>query len=151
MGKHRPDYTPRDDMGDFVVVVNAGKLELTGNKFKDKIYYWHTGYPGGLKKTTPKMMFEKNQHPRILETAVKGMLPRNKLQKRRMFRLRIFTGPEHYLQDFVGNEDGQNPDSLFRDRHTLMQDPDIQHDGLQMAIAEARQAHEEAKREAGSE
>merc|ERR1712032_1563528 len=85
MGKHRPDYSPHSDMGDYVVVVNAGKLKFTGSKYKKKIYYWHTGHVGGLKTTTPSTLDEKGKFHEVLERAVYGMLPKNKLRKRRMF------------------------------------------------------------------
>ncbi len=93
-GKHKPTYTPHLDGGDFVVVTNAEKIRVTGSKADQKVYYRHTGYPGGLKVTSYKMMREK--HPdRILRQAVKGMLPKNRLGRRLMTKLKIYTGPHH--------------------------------------------------------
>ncbi|MCD4783057.1 MAG: 50S ribosomal protein L13 [Candidatus Eremiobacteraeota bacterium] len=97
MGKTKPTYTPNIDVGDFVAVVNAGKFEVTGNKMTDKLYYRHSGYPGGLKETSLSDMLKK--HPeRVIKLAVAGMLPKNKLRAKRMKRLKIFTGPKHNLQ-----------------------------------------------------
>ena len=94
MGKGKPTYTDFLDTGDFVVVVNAEKVKLTGKKWDDKVYYSHSGYPGGLKEVSAKKMLEK--HPeRIVQFAVKGMLPKNKLGKRMLKRLRVYTGEEH--------------------------------------------------------
>ncbi len=93
-GKHKPTYTPHLDGGDFVVVINAEKIKVTGRKADQKVYYRHTGYPGGLKATSYKMMREK--HPdRILRMAVKGMLPKNRLGRRLMTKLKIYSGPYH--------------------------------------------------------
>jgi large subunit ribosomal protein L13 len=93
-GKHKPTFTPHLDGGDFVVVTNAEKIRVTGRKAEQKVYYRHTGYPGGLKMTSYKMMREK--HPdRILRQAVKGMLPKNRLGRRLMTKLKIYAGPHH--------------------------------------------------------
>ncbi|OPL16561.1 MAG: 50S ribosomal protein L13 [delta proteobacterium MLS_D] len=93
-GKNSPFYTPHVDTGDFVVVVNAGKIMLTGRKSAEKMYYHHSGYPGGLKATTAKQMLEK--HPdRILRNAVKGMLPKNSLGRKMLKKLKIYAGSEH--------------------------------------------------------
>jgi len=93
-GKHKPTYTPSIDSGDFVIVVNAEKIRITGRKADQKIYYRHTGYPGGIKATPYKMMLSK--HPdRILRIAVKGMLPKNRMGRRLMTKLRIYAGPKH--------------------------------------------------------
>jgi large subunit ribosomal protein L13 len=93
-GKHKPTYTPAVDGGDFVVVVNAEKIRITGKKADQKIYYRHTGYPGGLKATPYRMMLAK--HPdRILRFAVKGMLPKNRLGRRLMTKLKIYAGNNH--------------------------------------------------------
>jgi large subunit ribosomal protein L13 len=93
-GKHKPTYTPSIDGGDFVVVINAEKIKIMGRKADQKIYYRHTGYPGGLKKTPYRMMLAK--HPdRILRIAVKGMLPKNRMGRRLMTKLRIYAGPKH--------------------------------------------------------
>lgn len=94
MGKHKPAYSPHLDMGDFVVVVNASKIRLTGNKVEDKVYYRHTGYMGGLKETTLADMLKK--HPeRVIEKAVKGMLPRNRLAARQLEHMKVHAGPDH--------------------------------------------------------
>lgn len=94
MGKDKPIYTDFLDTGDFVVVVNAEKVRLTGNKLDDKIYYRHSGYPGGLKQRNARQLLEK--HPdRVLHLAVKGMLPKNKLGSRMLKRLKIYEGAEH--------------------------------------------------------
>ncbi len=98
IGKHKPSYTPHVDAGDYVVVINAGEVFVTGKKRSDKVYYRHSMYPGGLKAET----FEKKlarQPKQIIETAVKGMLPKNKLQDPRMRRLKIFVGSEHQYQN----------------------------------------------------
>ncbi len=93
-GKHRPSYTPHLDNGDFVIVVNAAKLRLTGSKSGQKIYYRHTGYPGGLKETVLDKMMDK--HPdRVVQKAVKGMLPHNRLSRKLLGHLKIYGGPEH--------------------------------------------------------
>lgn len=93
-GKHKPTYTPSMDNGDFVVVVNAEKIRMTGRKADQKIYYRHTNYPGGLKQTPFKIMLQK--HPdRIIRLAVKGMLPRNRLSRHVLLKLKIYAGPDH--------------------------------------------------------
>ncbi len=93
-GKHKPTYTPSIDGGDFVIVVNCEKIKITGKKADQKIYYRHTGYPGGLKATPYKMMLAK--HPdRILRNAVKGMLPKNRMGRHLLTKLRIYAGPRH--------------------------------------------------------
>jgi large subunit ribosomal protein L13 len=93
-GKDKPTYSPGIDGGDFVVVVNAEKIKITGRKADQKIYYRHTGYPGGLRATPYRLMLAK--HPdRILRTAVKGMLPKNRLGRRMLGKLRIYSGPNH--------------------------------------------------------
>jgi len=94
MGKNKPIYTPHMDVGDRVIIVNADKIKLTGNKIHDKMYYRHSGYPGGLKEITCGDLLKK--HPeRLIEFAVKGMLPRNKLRKIRMKKLKIYKGSNH--------------------------------------------------------
>jgi large subunit ribosomal protein L13 len=93
-GKHKPLYAPNLDTGDFVVVVNSGKIAVTGNRLDDKLYRRHTGYPGGLKETTLRRMLEK--HPeRVIRFAVKGMLPKNKLGRQMLKKLKIYAGAEH--------------------------------------------------------
>ncbi|MEO2068780.1 MAG: 50S ribosomal protein L13 [Desulfurobacteriaceae bacterium] len=94
MGKHKPTYTPHVDNGDFVVVVNAEKIFVTGKKLEKKIYYKHTGYMGHLKETTLKEMLQKKPEE-VIRLAVRGMLPKNKLRKRRMKRLKVYAGPNH--------------------------------------------------------
>ena len=93
-GKNKPSFTPHMDTGDFVVVVNAGKVRLTGKKMTDKIYYRHSGYPGGLKSITAEKLLEKKPE-RLLVEAVKGMLPKNKLQSVFMQKLKVYSGAEH--------------------------------------------------------
>lgn len=94
LGKHKPTYTPGVDMGDFVVVVNASKLRFTQKRLLEKIYYSHSGYPGGLKSVKLRDQLEK--HPdRVIRHAVWGMLPHNKLGRRLLKRLKIFAGSEH--------------------------------------------------------
>ena len=93
-GKHKPTYTPSMDGGDFVVVINAEKIRVTGDKANQKIYYRHSNYPGGLKKTPYKIMLQK--HPdRIIRMAVKGMLPRNRLSRHMLLKLKVYAGPNH--------------------------------------------------------
>jgi large subunit ribosomal protein L13 len=93
-GKNKPIYTPHVDTGDFVIVLNAGKVKVTGNKETQKFYYSHSDFPGGLKTTSLKDLRER--HPeRIIEFAVKGMLPRNTLGKAQLRKLKIYTGNEH--------------------------------------------------------
>ncbi len=93
-GKHKPIYSPHQDVGDFVVVVNAEKIKVTGNKLKDKVYYRHSGYPGGQKATTLQQMIQK--HPaRVIELAVKRMLPKNVLGRKMFLKLKVYAGLEH--------------------------------------------------------
>jgi len=93
-GKYRPTYTPHMDNGDFVIVVNASKVKVSGAKSKQKIYYRHTGYPGGLRETPFERMLD--QHPeRIVRSAVKGMLPHNRLGRSILRHLKIYSGPDH--------------------------------------------------------
>ena len=94
MGKHKPTYTPHIDGGDFVIVVNAEKIFVTGKKLTTKVYYKHTGYMGHLKEATLKEMLEKKPEE-VIRLAVRGMLPKNKLRDRRMKRLKVYKGPEH--------------------------------------------------------
>jgi len=93
-GKTKPEYTPHVDTGDFVVVVNAEKIHVTGKKLDDKIYYRHSGYPGGLKQRTLREQLDRRP-TEVLRAAVKGMLPRNKLARAQIRKLKIYTGPEH--------------------------------------------------------
>ena len=93
-GKHKPVYTPHADTGDFVVVINADKVALTGDKWNKKIYYHHTGYIGGLKQITAQKLLEKKPED-ILRFAVKGMLPKNSLGRRQLKKLKIYVGTDH--------------------------------------------------------
>ena len=93
-GKHKPEYTPHVDTGDYIVVVNADKIRVTGNKMKDKMYHRYTGYIGNLESMSLEKLMD--EHPeRVLEYAVKGMLPRNPLGRKMLSKLRVFAGPEH--------------------------------------------------------
>ena len=93
-GKHKPIYTPHVDTGDYIVVVNASKIRVTGNKMQDKIYYKHSGYIGNMKSMNLETMLEKNPE-RVIMKSVKGMLPKNKLGNAMLKKLRVFAGPEH--------------------------------------------------------
>jgi large subunit ribosomal protein L13 len=93
-GKRKPQYTPHVDVGDFVVVINAEKIAVTGNKRADKRYYRHSGYPGGLKSRTLGDMLERRPEE-VIRKAVRGMLPRNRLARRQITKLKIYAGPEH--------------------------------------------------------
>jgi large subunit ribosomal protein L13 len=93
-GKRKPQYTPHVDVGDFVVVINAEKIAVTGNKRADKRYYRHSGYPGGLKSRTLGDMLERRPEE-VIRKAVRGMLPRNRLARRQLTKLKIYAGPEH--------------------------------------------------------
>lgn len=93
-GKHKPDYAPFLDTGDFVIVVNAGKIAVTGNKLRQKVYYRHSGYPGGIREITLEDMLRR--HPtRAVELAVRGMLPKNRLGRHLLGKLKVYAGPEH--------------------------------------------------------
>ena len=93
-GKRKPEYTPHCDTGDFVIVVNAAKVRVTGNKLADKRYYRHSGYPGGLRTRTLAEMLERRPEE-VIRLAVKGMLPRNRLGRQQLRKLRIYAGPDH--------------------------------------------------------
>jgi len=94
IGKYKPSYSPHIDGGDYVVVINSDELKVAGNKETDKVYYRHSGYPGGISSATLKEVREKDS-TRIIREAVKGMLPKNKLVDGRLARLKIYTGSEH--------------------------------------------------------
>ena len=93
-GKRKPEYTPHCDVGDFVIVVNADKISVTGRKLEQKRYYRHSGYPGGLKVRTFEEMMTKRPEE-IIRIAVKGMMPRNRLARKQITKLKIYAGPEH--------------------------------------------------------
>lgn len=94
MGKNKPTYTPFMDLGDHVVVINADKVVFTGNKLTDKIYYRHTGYPGGLKEISAQKQMDR--HPeRVLESAIRGMLPKTKLGRKMGKKLKVYAGSNH--------------------------------------------------------
>ena len=103
-GKHKPDFTPHMDMGDFVVIVNAEKITVTGNKETEKTYFSHTGYPGGVKQKSVSSVRKTNPE-RILMNAVKGMLPHNKLGRSILTHLKVYKGPNH-------PHSAQNPKNL---------------------------------------
>jgi len=94
-GKHKATFTPHVDDGDNVIIINADKAVLTGKKFTDKKYYWHTGYPGGIKERTARQIFEGRFPERVMEKAVERMLPRGPLGRRQMKNLRVYAGTEH--------------------------------------------------------
>jgi large subunit ribosomal protein L13 len=94
-GKHKPNYTPHVDMGDNVIVINAKKVVFTGKKTTQKVYYRHTGYPGGIKERTPRQVLEGKFPERVVEKAVERMLRRGPLQRRLMRNLKVYAGPDH--------------------------------------------------------
>ncbi|MBO1254311.1 50S ribosomal protein L13 [Alteromonas sp. 5E99-2] len=103
-GKHKPEYTPHTDAGDYIIVINAEKVRVTGNKAKNKIYYAHSGYPGGLKETTfEKLIAAKPEM--VLEKAVKGMLPKGPLGRAMFRKMKVYAGTEH-------NHSAQQPQVL---------------------------------------
>lgn len=103
-GKHKPMFTPHLDCGDYVIVVNCEKIRVTGNKLDDKMYYRHSGYPGGLKETTLRVQLQK--HPeRVITDAVRRMLPKNLLSEKVILKLKVYAGPYHPHQ-------AQNPEAL---------------------------------------
>jgi len=103
MGKHKPIYAPHIDTGDYVIVINASKVRVTGTKAEQKIYYRHSGYPGGLKSATYKEVF--SSHPtRVIEHAIKGMLPHNRLGRAMFKKLRVYPESEHPHQAQIGKK-----------------------------------------------
>jgi len=104
-GKGKPTFTQHIDTGDFVIVINAGSIKVTGNKLEDKMYYRHSGYPGGLKEASLKDVLSGNTPERAVFEAVRGMLPVNKLRDGRLMRLKIYAGAEH-------NHEAQKPESI---------------------------------------
>ncbi len=93
-GKHKAEYTPHVDTGDYIVVVNAEKVKVTGNKARDKMYYHHTGYPGGIKSITFEKLLDKAPE-KAIEVAVKGMMPKNKLSRAMLSKLKVYAGNDH--------------------------------------------------------
>ncbi len=104
-GKHKPSFTPHVDCGDNVIVINADKIRFTGNKLKDKVYYKHTGYAGGIKGVTAGKVLDGRFPERVLEKAVERMIPRGPLGREQMRNLRVFAGPDH-------PHEAQNPEVL---------------------------------------
>ena len=94
-GKHKASFTPHMDCGDNIIVINAGKVVLTGNKRADKVYHWHTGYPGGIKDRTQRQLLEGRFPERVLENAVRRMLPGGPLTRQQLKNLRVYAGAEH--------------------------------------------------------
>ncbi len=93
-GKNKPEYTPNIDTGDFVVVINAGRIAVTGRKRENKVYYRHSGYPGGLKERTLAEMLDRRPQE-VIRLAVKGMMPKNRLARAQLKKLKVFAGPTH--------------------------------------------------------
>ena len=104
-GKHKPSYTPHMDCGDNVVVINAGKVKLTGKKLSDKIYYRHTGYPGGIKERRAGEILEGKHPERVVQKAIERMIPGGSLGRRQLKNLRVYAGAEH-------PHEAQNPEVL---------------------------------------
>ena len=104
-GKNKVDYTPNQDCGDYLIIVNSDKIKLTGNKYSDKIYYRHTGYPGGIKQITPKELIEKNKSDTIIKQAIKRMMPKGPLGSRQLSNCKIYLSNDHPHQ-------AQNPKIL---------------------------------------
>ena len=104
-GKNKPNYTPNQDCGDNLIIINADKIHLTGKKFKDKIYYRHTGYPGGIKETNPEKMKEKNKSDEIIKLAIKRMIPTGPLGRKQLSNCKIYMGDKH-------SHDAQQPKKI---------------------------------------
>ncbi|MBA4117300.1 MAG: 50S ribosomal protein L13 [Candidatus Puniceispirillum sp.] len=104
-GKHKPEYTPHVDCGDNIIIINAEKVALTGNKLDDKVYYWHTGYPGGIKERTAGQFLAGRFPERVLEKAITRMVPKGPLGRAQLKNLRIYSGPAH-------PHDAQQPEPL---------------------------------------
>ncbi len=104
-GKHKPSFTPHVDDGDNVIIINADKVAFTGKKFTDKVYYWHTGHPGGIKDRTQRQLLEGRFPERVLEKAIERMIPRGPLGRDQMRALHLYAGTEH-------PHGGQSPESL---------------------------------------
>ena len=97
-GKNKPEYTPNQDCGDNLIIINSDKIHLTGKKENNKIYYRHTGYPGGIKETNPSDMKQKNKSNDIIKLAIKRMIPKGPLGRKQLSNCKIFSGPEHAHQ-----------------------------------------------------
>lgn len=104
-GKHKPSFTPHMDMGDNVIIINADKIQMTGNKRADKIYYWHTGHPGGIKQRTAGQILDGQFPERVLTKAIQRMLPGGALSRQQMKNLRVYASAEH-------PHEAQNPEVL---------------------------------------
>lgn len=104
-GKHKPSFTPHMDCGDNVIIINAEKIQLTGNKREDDVYYWHTGYPGGIKQRTKAQMLDGKYPQRVIENAVERMLPKGPLGRKVFKNLRVYAGTSH-------PHEAQNPEKL---------------------------------------
>ena len=104
-GKHKATLTPHVDDGDNVVIINADKVVLTGKKYTDKVYYWHTGHPGGIKERTARQILEGRFPERVVEKAIERMIPRGPLGRRQMKNLRVYAGPNH-------QQEAQQPEVL---------------------------------------
>jgi large subunit ribosomal protein L13 len=104
-GKHKPMFTPHIDCGDHIVVVNAEKVKLTGRKRDDKVYYWHTGYPGGIKSRTAAAIMDGTHPERVVEKAIQRMLPKGKMGRQQYRKLKVYAGPAH-------PHDAQQPETL---------------------------------------
>ncbi len=104
-GKNKPEYTPNQDCGDNLIIINADKVHLTGKKFTDKIYYRHTGHPGGIKETTPEKMKSKNKSSDIIKLAIRRMIPKGPLGRQQLSNCKIYSGTEHI-------HEAQNPTKL---------------------------------------
>ena len=104
-GKHKTMYTPHIDCGDNIIVVNAEKVKLSGQKRTDKTYYWHTGYPGGIKDRTANQLLDGLNPERVIEKAVERMLPKSKLGRKQIGKLKVYSGPKH-------PHDAQSPEIL---------------------------------------
>ncbi|WP_028880494.1 50S ribosomal protein L13 [Terasakiella pusilla] len=104
-GKHKPTYTPNIDTGDNIIIINAEKVQLTGRKRTDKVYYWHTGHPGGIKQRTAEQILDGDHPERVIEKAVQRMITRSPLGRQQMKKLHIYAGGEH-------PHDAQKPEVL---------------------------------------
>ena len=104
-GKHKATFTPHMDMGDNVIVINADKVQMTGNKRADKVYYWHTGHPGGIKSRTAGQILEGAHPERVLQKAVERMMPGGPLTRKQLSNLRVYAGAEH-------PHEGQSPEAV---------------------------------------